>query len=173
MKSKSVAFLAILTVFALIMFLIESFLPPLIVPGAKFGLGNIFILIAIVYFSYKEAVISVIAKCLLATFFGGFISLFYSLTAGLISFTISYFLINKASNRISIVAVATLSAVIHNVVQLLVFALFTKTLEVFLYLPYLVLAGVIAGITVGLATYYLIKFVPFHKFVGGNNVRRE
>jgi uncharacterized membrane protein len=39
---------AILSALALITFLIESLFPPLFIPGARLGLANLFILIAIV-----------------------------------------------------------------------------------------------------------------------------
>ncbi len=158
-KSKKLPIIALLTALSLIAFLMESLLPPLFIPGAKLGLGNIFLMLCLIWFSLPEALIMFAAKCILAAVFGGFSQLMYSVPAGLISLLISFLLIRFLSEKVSVVAVAALSAVAHNLLQLAVFGLVTRS-NVTFYLPILAAAGVVAGVITGIATFLIIKFIP-------------
>ena len=160
-KSRKLPIIALLTALSLIAFLIESLLPPLFIPGAKLGLGNIFLMLCLIWFSLPEALIMFAAKCILAAVFGGFGQLMYSVPAGLISLLISFLLIGFLSEKVSVVAVAALSAVVHNLLQLTVFGLVTRS-NVTFYLPILAAAGVVAGVITGIATFLIIKFVPLN-----------
>ena len=158
-KSKKIPIIALLTALSLIAFLIESLLPPLFIPGAKLGLGNIFLMLCLIWFSLPEALIMFAAKCILAAVFGGFSTLTYSAPAGLVSLFISFLLIQFLSGKVSVVAVAALSAIVHNLIQLTVFGLITRS-NVTFYLPLLAAAGVVAGVATGIATFLIIKYVP-------------
>ena len=158
-KGKKTAMIALLTGLSLIAFTIESLLPSLPVPGAKLGLANIFIMLCLIWYSMPEALIALIAKFILSAVFGGFSTLTYSVPAGLISLFISFLLIQFLSGKVSIVAVAALSAIVHNLIQLTVFGLITRS-NVTFYLPLLAAAGVVAGVATGIATFLIIKYVP-------------
>lgn len=158
-KSRKLPIIALLTALSLIAFLIESLLPSLFVPGAKLGLGNIFITLCLIWFSLPEALLMLVAKCILAAAFGGLTQLMYSLPAGIISVLISWVIIRFFSDRIGVVAVCVLSAVFHNVTQLAAFGVITDS-NVTYYTPYLAVAGVVAGIVTGLVTFFIVKYVP-------------
>ena len=161
MQAKKIALLGILTALSAIMFLVESAFPPIIIPGAKLGLGNIFVMLSLIYLGFGSTVILVLAKCLIAGIFGGVSALLYSLPAGIISLTVGYLLIKQRKN-LSIISISAAMGAIHNIVQNGVFALVQETLKVLLYAPYLALLGVISGIVTGLATFLIIKFLsPF------------
>lgn len=151
MNAKKLALLSVLTALSVITFMLENLFPPIFVPGAKLGLGNVFVLIALIYLGFGSALIMVVAKCLITAIFVGFSALAYSLPSGLISVTLSFLLL-RCANNVSIVATASASATVHNLVQNAVFALITQTPKVLLYAPYLALLGAICGTLTGLAT---------------------
>ena len=159
LKSKKIPIIAILTALSLIAFLLESLLPPLFIPGAKLGLGNVFLMLCLIWFSLPEALIMLLAKCILACAFGGLTQLMYSVPAGLVSLLISYVLIKFLSEKLSVLSICALSATLHNLIQLSTFGVITGA-DVKYYFPFLALAGLVAGIVTGIATFFIIKYVP-------------
>lgn len=159
--SKKIAILALFTALSLITFIIESMFPPLFFPGAKMGLSNIFSLMTLIIFSYPEAAAVITVKTILGSIFSGnTFSIVYSFTAGIASISVSALLLKLPKLEISLLSISIFSAVIHNMVQLTIYCIITKTEIVFSYMPYLALCGVIAGAIVGLSTTYAIKIIP-------------
>lgn len=155
------AALSVLTAMSLIVFLLESLLPPLFIPGAKPGLANLFSLFALILWSPAEAFTLLIARTLLGGMIvGNLSSLLYSLGAGVCSLAISSLLIYLVFPRVSLVCVSVCAAVAHNLVQNLIFAAVSATPEAMGYLPYLALIGVLSGLIVGLVAYWAIKAIP-------------
>ena len=152
---------AILSTMALITFLIESLFPAFIIPGARLGLANVFILLALILLGTKEACFVFLVKILLGSILSGNLSsMMYSLPSGVASFILQAFLVKKCSNMFTLTAISAVSAVLNSVLQNVVYVIVTSTPSLFLYLPYLVLLGFIAGITVGITCYLIIKFLP-------------
>lgn len=169
MGAKKIAVLALLTGLGLIAFLIEAFLPAPILPGAKLGISNVFSLFALALYGLPEALLVVIARTVLGSIFAGNLSLLlYSLTAGVVSVCVSRALL-LLFPHISLLCVSVFSAVVHNLVQLLVYCGLTQTLLLMSYAPYLCLLGAGAGIVVGLAVILTVKAVPLSVFakIGG------
>ncbi len=163
-SAKKIAVLALLSALGLLMFLIEGLFPPLFFPGAKMGLSNIFSLLTLVLYGLPEALLVVTVRTVLGSLFVGNVSLLlYSFTAGVVSTLISR-LAMIFLKKISIVCVSVLSAVTHNLTQLIVYCALTQTTLLFSYSPYLLLLGVLAGIVVGLTVHYLIKGIPLAHF---------
>lgn len=159
--SKRIASLAILSALGLIMFMVESLFPPLFIPGAKMGLSNIFSLLTLVVMSPFDAIIVVFVRTIVGSFFVGSMStLIYSLTAGMVSVLISSLLYKFVFPNITLIALSAVSAVFHNLTQNIVFCLVTSTPQMFVYMPYLALLGVMAGIFVGIVVKLIIKFLP-------------
>ncbi len=155
---KRLAKLGLLCALSLIMFLLEGLFPPLFIPGAKLGLGNIFVMLAVICFSYPEALILVTAKSLLAGIMAGNpFSILFSFTAGFFAVTVTYLCLKFLQKYLSVVSVASLSACVHNMVQLGVFSLINGTKNLYFYAPYLALLGVLSGIVTGFTVYLLIK----------------
>ena len=61
-------------------------------------------------------------------------------------------------------AVSIVSAVMHNLTQNVVFCLVSNTPQMFSYMPWLALLGVLAGIIVGFAVWFILKMVPTRTF---------
>lgn len=164
-SAKRVATLAVLTAMGLIMFMVESLFPPLFLPGAKMGLSNIFSMLTLFLLGPTEAFVLVIIRTVVGSMFTGNMStLMYSLTAGIVSVVVSSVLVQFAYPRVSIVAISVVSAIMHNVTQNVVFCLVSNTPEMFSYMPWLALLGILAGVIVGFAVWFILKAIPTRTF---------
>ena len=88
----------------------------------------------------------------------------YSLSAGLVSVVASAFLVQFAYPKVSLVAVSVVAAVLHNLTQNVVFCLVSNTPQMFIYMPYLALLGVLAGLIVGFGVWFILRSVPTRTF---------
>lgn len=157
--SKKIAITALLTACALIAFSIENLFPPLFIPGARLGLSNIFILLAIFTVGNGYAILVFLIKVVLGSLFAGNISaMLYSLPAGLIALTVQIIVIK--TGKFSVVSASVLGSVINLTLQNIVFCLVTNTLQFLIYSPYLALIGCMAGLVVGLAVFGSLKALP-------------
>ena len=92
-----------LAALASVTFIIEGLFPPLIVPGAKMGLSNIFSLLAVVLFSPVDGVILVAVRTTIGALVTGSMSAWlYSFSAGVVSVAVSGFLYRLAGDRLSL-----------------------------------------------------------------------
>ena len=166
--------LSVLAAMALIMFMVESLFPPLFLPGAKMGLSNIFSLLAVFLLGPMDAFVLVVVRTTLGSMFTGNMStLLYSMSAGIVSVLVSSLLVEFAYPRVSIVAISVVSAVIHNMTQNIVFCLISNTPEMFSYMPFLALIGVLAGIIVGFGVWFILRSIPVRTFASVLGVSAE
>ncbi|AIY82305.1 MAG: Gx transporter family protein [Clostridium baratii] len=159
-KINKMIYMSLLVGMALILFIIEGMIPvPFITPGAKLGLANLVIMIAVYTLgSYKEAFTVLFLRLLLSTMLGGSIStLMYSAAGGILSFIIIIIVKELGGKYVSIIGVSAAAAVFHNIGQLIVASLILKNIGVFLYLPILSIAGIGTGIFVGISANYLLS----------------
>lgn len=157
---KKITLTGIFASFSLIAFMIESLFPPIIIPGARLGVSNVFILLTAIIVGSPYAIVALVLKCLLGSVFSGNISsVIYSLPAGLLALT-GELLLLKFCKGLSIVSISVFGGTFNLTLQNLVFCLITKSTEYLIYLPYLALIGFLAGLTVGLIVYFIIKYLP-------------
>lgn len=157
---KKIAVLALLAGLGLVSFLLESLLPPLVLPGAKLGIANLFSLLALIFYGLPDALLVVAARTVIGSLFAGNVSLLlYSLTAGVVS-VVAARLLFLIRPRVSLFCVAIASAVVHNLVQLFVYCALTQTLLLISYGPYLCLLGAAAGAVVGSLCIITLKALP-------------
>lgn len=156
------------------MFMVESLFPPLFLPGAKMGLSNIFSLLTVFLLGPTDAFVLVIVRTTLGSMFTGNVStLMYSLTAGVVSVLVSSLLVQFVYPKVSIVAISVVSAVMHNLTQNIVFCLVSNTPEMFSYMPWLAVLGVVAGLIVGFAVWLILRTVPVRTFASILNASSE
>ena len=173
-SARRLAYLAVMTAMGLIMFMVESLFPPLFLPGAKMGLSNIFSMLALYVLGPVDAFILVVIRTTLGSIFLGNIStLLYSMTAGIVSVIVSALLVQFVYPRVSIVAISVVSAVMHNLTQNLVYCLVSNTPQMFSYMPWLALLGVVAGLIVGFAVWLILRGVPVKIFASVLGVSAE
>ncbi|MBQ7358500.1 MAG: Gx transporter family protein [Lachnospiraceae bacterium] len=166
MKTSRMTHLALLTAMALILTLVESALPPLApIPGIKLGLANIITLIALYFMTPADAFVIMLVRILLASLFAGqAMSMMYSFAGGLFCFA-AMLLTKKLLSERFIILTSMVGAIFHNVGQILIAYLLTKTTGIFLYFPILLLSGLITGLFTGLCAFYAskpLRRIPSH-----------
>lgn len=162
-KLKRITLCALFSALALLAFAIENLFPPLILPGARMGVSNIFILLSAICLGSGYAFITLIVKVILGSIFSGNISsIMYSLPAGVIGLAVELALLNFAK-KVSLVSISVAGSVVNVTLQNSVFCLVTGTVEYLGYLPYLSLISVVSGALIGFCVYLLVKKVnlPF------------
>ena len=149
--------LALLTAIALTIFLVEAQLPPLTpVPGIKLGLANIVTVYAMFALGPGDALLILCARVFLgAVFSGQMMTLLYSAAGGFLSWCVLLPL-RRLLTRRQIWLCSPVAGVFHNLGQLLAAAGVMKTWAVLAYLPYLVPAGILAGLFTGLCAQFLL-----------------
>ena len=159
--TKQITTISVLIALSLIAFMIENLFPPILVPGAKIGISNLVSFFALFTLSPTSAIIIVVAKTLLSCFIVGNLSmLMYSFTAGVLSIFLAILLKFLFYPKISVVSISVCSAVVHNLVQNLVFCLVTSSTYMLAYFPYLGICGVISGIIVGVTLQLTLRVMP-------------
>lgn len=157
MKIKSVTVCGVLTALALIIHIIEAQIPALVpISGIKPGLSNIVTLFALVFLSPAQAFFILAARILLSAFISSPSALIYSLAGG-IGCLIAEALLLKLLGSKYIWGISAFGAMVHNTLQLLTAAIITQTPDVFFYLPFLLISGIITGLFTGLCVFYLNK----------------
>ena len=177
LSAKRIATLGVLVALSLISFTLENLLPPLFLPGAKLGLSNIFTILTLFMFGYVDAILLVVIRTVLGSLIvGGIASLIYSLTAGVASLLVAIVLVQFVYPKISLISISVTSAIVHNIVQVLVFCLIVNNSYMIAYLPYFALIGVLSGCVVGLLAYLVIHKVPtsfFNKVLNNDKKYKE
>lgn len=160
-KAKKLSLIALYSAMALIVFLVENLFPSLIVPGAKIGLGNLFVLLALYTFGVGEAFAVMMVKCVLGNLIVGNLSgMTFALFAGTASLLTCALLAVLAKDKVTVVAVSVCGAVVNNLAQNAVYAFVSQSPTVFVYAPYLALVGVLSGVVVGVSTLLVIRILP-------------
>lgn len=158
MKTKRLTLCGVLCTVALTIFVLEAQLPQLLpVPGIKLGLANIVTLFALLYLTPQESFWILTARILLGTLFAGNPStLLYALAGGLGCLFLEQALLRHGKS-IPIWSISAFGAMMHNLIQMMVAAFMTKTPEVFWYLPFLLMAGIVTGLFTGFCIYAFDK----------------
>lgn len=160
-KTRKIVVISLLVAQALVLHLVERLIPfNFGVPGAKLGLANIITLVSLYLFGFKETLTVVILRVILASLLGGNVSGFlFSISGGILSFLIMYILKVIGREKISVIGISIVGAVFHNIGQILMAAIIIENLNIFIYLPLLLLSSVITGLFVGITVKYIIKFL--------------
>ncbi|NCA68200.1 MAG: Gx transporter family protein [Clostridia bacterium] len=158
--NRKLALCAVLTALALIFSYVEVLLPlTTAVPGIKIGLANIVILVALYTIGTGSALVINILRISLSGFlFGNLFAVAYGLSGGLLSFAIMYLL--KKTNRFGMVGVSMAGGVAHNFGQLSMAALVVYNAKLFIYMPALLVSGMVTGIFIGIIAFMICKRIP-------------
>ncbi len=166
MKSvKKLTLLALFTTIALIIFVIESAIPPIVpIPGVKLGLANIVTLLLIVNRMPKEAAVVLLMRIFLASIFAGqMMSFFFSLLGGifcLIAMTLS----NRLLRGQFIWFTSIIGAIFHNAGQLLAAIITLQSIYVIYYGPLLLVSAVITCFFTGMCVHFLKDRIPMDRY---------
>ena len=157
---------AILISLSMILFFVEGFLPPIILPpGAKFGLANVVTLAALYMLSEVDALIILLTRIFFAGIFAGSPTIiFFSLSGGLLS--LASMILFKRTEKFSIVGVSAAGGFFHNVGQIFAAIFFMGSQKIFFYLPILETCGIFVGVLIGLLAKEILRRI-FSLTTGG------
>ena len=149
---------ALLLTAALIIFIVEAQIPPVVpVPGVKLGLANIITVYAIWRVGPKDTLLILLGRIALGSIFAGqMMSFLYSLGGGLLCFA-AMLLVRKILKEDQIWVASVIGAVFHNIGQTLVAIAVFETVNVAYYFPVLLLSGLVTGLFTGVAAQALIR----------------
>ena len=159
MKTHKIALLGVLTAAAIVISIIESFIPSIGIPGVKLGLANIVILIILYELGVMDAIaVNLLRVLLVASLRGTIFSMGFvmSLTGAVFSLTIMivFYLLIK---RFSIVGVSVIGSIFHVSGQILIAMFYLGTTYIVLYLPVIAISAIITGVFVGVIAQLVIK----------------
>ena len=151
-KTQKIALLGILSAQALALSFIENLMPamPFFPPGVKLGLSNIVTMFTAGTMGLLPALAVTLIKSLFVLLTRGVTAFFMSFGGGLLSTVAMCLMIKFVKDKSGFVGVAVVSAVCHNIGQLAVSIIVTKTTAFVYYAPVLLLSGVVMGIITGI-----------------------
>jgi heptaprenyl diphosphate synthase len=160
MKLKRLTRAAVLTAVALTIFMVELQIPSVVpIPGVKLGLANIVTVYAMFLLGPADTLAILIVRILLGSIFSGqMMSLIYSLSGGFLCYLVML-IMRKIVTKKQIWVCSVVSAIAHNIGQMAAAILVTSTPNLIIYLPVLMISGVIAGLFTGLSAQFLVNRV--------------
>ena len=159
MKRKT-AYLGLFAAVAIIFGYVESLIPVFAgIPGVKIGLANLAVLFILDRYSWREAaLVSVVRILVIGFMFGNLFSIVYSLAGAALSLTVMNFL--KKNSEFSLIGISVAGGVTHNIGQLTVAMIVVSNTSLMVYAPALLVAGVLAGVAIGVLVKEVLGRVP-------------
>ena len=157
LNAKRVAVSGVMLALALIVSLVENMIPPIVpmLPYAKLGLTNVVLLACFILVGVWEGYVILVLKCLMsAVYAGNFAMLLWSVPAALVSYTVMVLLYK--TKLFSVTGLSVTGGMLHNFTQILVATIIVGK-SVFFYLPYMLLAGGIAGLVTGVICHFAVR----------------
>lgn len=150
-KTKKITYTAVLTALLFVLSAIEAMLPltAFLPMGVKIGLANIAVMYAIFFIDKKSGIYMAICKGIFAFVSRGLIASLLSAAGSLLSVVVVIFLISVFREKISYIAISVISAVSHNIGQLIALSFILSGAYIY-YLPVLIISGVFMGIITGM-----------------------
>lgn len=161
-RTQKMIYISLLSAQAVILGIIERSIPfPFaFAPGAKLGIANLIIIVAIYTLPFKDSLKVVWMRLLMTTLLGGTISTFmYSMAGAFLSYAGMLIVKFVGGKRVSIIGVSATGGILHNLGQLLVASTIAQTWTVLLYLPVLSFMGILSGIGIGIAANFMMDHV--------------
>ncbi len=155
--AQRIARMGILVALAMIFSYVEVLIPFSVgIPGVKLGIANLVVVTGVFLFPKKEVfLISLVRIILMGLLFGTGLSLIYSLTGGILSFLVM--ILGQRSGGLSVGGISILGAVSHNIGQLVAAMIILGNIRIGVYLPVLMVAGIITGCIIGNVSDQLMK----------------
>ena len=151
-KTKRLIYLALLISMAIALQVFESMIAIPMPYGAKLGLANIIALVTMEIFGVKELVIVNSMRVLLGSLVRGtFLASTFWISAGGVLLSSIAIVLTKKFTKQSMVGVSIISAVFHNIGQILVITFLYNNASLAAILPILLITAVPTGILVGIS----------------------
>jgi heptaprenyl diphosphate synthase len=158
MKVRKLTRLGLLSAIALTIFMVEAQIPPLIpIPGIKLGLANIVTVFAVFAMGSKEGSLILAVRVFLGAVFSGQMStIFYSAAGGLLAILATIGL-KRILRGNQLWIAGCLGAVAHSVGQMAAAIVISGTPALAVYLPVMILCGLLSGLFTGLCAQLLVN----------------
>ena len=158
MSAKRITTMGLLTAVALIIFVIEAQIPPMApVPGVKLGLANIITVYAMFALGPRDTFMILMVRIVLGSVFAGsLMSMLFSLGGGICCFLVML-LLRRILSQDQIWICSVIGAMAHGIGQMAVTVAVYRTGQLLIYLPVLMLSGMIAGAFTGMFAQLVVK----------------
>lgn len=173
-RIKKLTMVAILLAMALVLSIVESFIP-FGIPGVKLGLANLIILLSIYYFGFWiplaiDILRVFIASIVTGTFLGmGFVM---SISGAIASFLLMYVFVRWIKCFTSVGA-SIIGAYVHALAQILIGVLYMNSWGIFYYFPVMALVALITGTVNGIIVEVLLNNSYLNKVVASTKKQAE
>jgi heptaprenyl diphosphate synthase len=155
MKTKRLTLLSMLLAISIVLAIVETFLPPIPVPGVKLGLANVVTLIILVIFNRKDAFIVLMIRIVLVALLRGNIfniSFFLSLSGGIMAYILM--ILSYKFKYFSLIGVSISGAFGHSLGQIIMAIFLLSTPSLIYYFPYILLLSIGTGVVTGYIAIY-------------------
>lgn len=133
---------------AIVLTAAEDALPslPLPVPGVKIGLSNIAVMYALFFLSRGQAYSIAALKSVFVMATRGLTAGIFSFSGGMLSLTVMVFMMLVFREKLSYITVSISGATAHNMGQFIAVSLLYTGINIWIYMPVLLVSGTAAGI---------------------------
>ncbi len=165
-KIKRITLTALLTSLSVVLTFVESLLPTayFMPPGSKLGLSNIPVMFSASTGKIGDTLFVVIAKSVFVFITRGFTAFCMSLAGGLLS-AFCVLILFKKTKGFGFAGLGILSALCHNIGQLIVSFFLVNSVAIVGYAPVMLIASVVTGFLTGtllrFAMPYFSKLITF------------
>ena len=129
--------------------------PP--IPGIKLGLANVITVYAMFVLSPGDTLLILLCRVFLGSVFSGqMMNLFYSLGGGLLCW-LAMLVLRRVVSRRQVWVCSVIGAMCHNIGQILVAIWMTRTPSLIVYLPVLLVSGILTGLFTGLVAQFVLQ----------------
>lgn len=167
MPKNNIRKLTVLALFFAVMILLISFEnslppPPFPVP-LRYGLANIVIMFAFLFFSGSDTFKLIILKALFVLLTRGLLASSLSFVASTLAFLSMFLFDYLYARKTSCFLLSTVAAIFHNLGQILIFSLIYEDLSFLYILPLLSIFSVLTALINSLFLFYLLPV--FNKYI--------
>ena len=145
-----IALFGMLAAVAIVLSFLESLIPMsgFMPPGAKAGFSNIATMFSMTSLGFPAAVSITLLKALFAGITRGATAMLMSLSGGMLSTVTMYFLF-KHTEKLGYMLIGIISAISHNLGQLIVAGILVGSKSILGYAPVLLLSAIVTGALTG------------------------
>lgn len=157
-KTRRLTYDSLLMAVALTIFMVEAQIPPVVpISGMKAGLSNIVTLYAMFAVGPLDALGILLGRIFLGSVFSGqMMSMIYSLSGGMLCYLVTL-LLHRRMTKDQIWLCSIIGAMAHNIGQMVAAVAVTRTVGLVVYLPVLLLGGIVTGAFTGLCAQLLVR----------------
>ena len=162
-NTKHLVTLSVSVAVAMLLSFVESQIPAFFpIPGIKLGLANVATMFVLYKLGPKEAIaVSATRVCLSSILFGSISAFFYAIAGALLSLAVMILL--RLARVFSKTVVSIAGGVSHNIAQIGISMLILQTDVVILYLPALIISGIVTGALIGIIAALLVNKVDLDR----------